>query len=47
MIVKDYGSEKAHNCTKEGRAKTEGEVQGDSLISDKSKFYYRREVTKL
>jgi len=47
MIVKGYGSEKAHNCTKEGRAKTEGEVQGDSLISDKSKFYYRREVTKL
>jgi len=44
MIVKGYGSEKAHNRTKEGRAKTEGGVQSGSLISDKLKFYYRKEV---
>jgi hypothetical protein len=47
MIVKDYGSEKAHNGTREGCSKTEGGVQSGSLISDKLKFYYRREVIML
>jgi hypothetical protein len=44
MIVKGYGSKKAHNRTEESRTKTESGVQSDSLISDKLKFYYRKEV---